>query len=108
MNLHADKQVPLTVQPTDEMGNPTEFDGTITFSVDNQDVIRLTDNSDGTATAAAVGGLGAAVVTVDAVRESDGKTFQGALAVNVVAGDVESISVSAGDETEVTPDEAEA
>lgn len=104
MNLHADKQVPLTVQPTDEMGNPTTFDGTITYSVDDPAVINLTDNGDGTATAAAVGGLGVAVVTVDAMRTSDGKTFQGTLALNVVAGDVEAITVSAGDESEVTPD----
>jgi hypothetical protein len=107
MDLQADKQVPLSVQFTDEVGNPAEApaDAVVTYTVDDPSIINLTDNGDGTAVAAAVGALGAATVHVEAT--ANGETVTGDLAIVVVAGLAERISVVAGEPTEVTPDEAE-
>jgi len=104
MDLQADQQVPLTVEFTDEMGNPvpTPDGAAVTFTVDDPAVIQLTDNSDGTAVAAAVGVLGTANVHVVAML--DGQEVAGDLAIVVVAGLAERIAVVAGEPTEVTPD----
>jgi len=105
MDLQADKKVALSVGFTDEVGNsvPTP-DGTVaTFTVDDPTVINLTDNGDGTAVAAAVGVLGTA--TVHVVSVLDGAEVTGDLAIVVVAGLAERVSVVAGEVTEVTPDE---
>lgn len=104
MDLEADKQVPLSVQFTDEVGNPTvPPDGwAAVYAVDDPAIINLTDNGDGTAVAAAVGTLGAANVHVDVTW--NGTTLGGDLAINVVAGLVERISIVPGTPTEVTPD----
>jgi hypothetical protein len=104
MDLQADKQVALTVGYTDEVGNPvpTPEDSTAVFSVDDPTLINLTDNGDGTATAAAVGPLGTATVHVE--TSLDGVTLSGDLAIVVVAGLAERVSISAGEPTEVTPD----
>jgi hypothetical protein len=104
MDLQADKQVPLSVTYTDEVGNavPTPADAVVSFTVDDPTVINLTDNGDGTATAAAVGVLGTA--TVHVVATLDGDTVEGDLAIVVVAGLAERVTVVAGEPTEVTPD----
>lgn len=104
MDLQADKQVPLSVQFTDEIGNAvTAPDGaSVTYTVDDTTIINLTDNGDGTAVAAAVGPLGAANVHVEVV--ADGATLTGDLAINVVAGLAERVQVVAGEPEEVTPD----
>ncbi len=105
MDLQADKQVPLSVQFTDEVGNPAEApaDAVVTYTVDDPSIINLTDNGDGTATAAATGALGTATVHVEAT--ANGETVEGDLAIVVVAGLAERINVVAGEATEVTPDE---
>lgn len=107
-DLHADKKVTLSVQATDEMGNPTTFDATawtVAYTADDPDgVLNLTDNGDGTAVAAAVGTLGAALVTATLTKVADGSTATGVLAIQVIAGDAESFVVVAGAEEEVTPD----
>lgn len=104
MDLLADKQVPLSVTFTDEVGNPvgTPADATVTYTVDDASLINLTDNGDGTAVAAAVGPLGSAVVSVSASSSSGTQT--GDLLVNVVAGLAERVEIVAGEPTEVTPD----
>jgi hypothetical protein len=104
VDLEADKQVAFALQATDEVGNPTEFDGTIVFSVDDPSVVSLTDNGDGTGVAAATGTLGVATLTGTATRASDGATFTGAEAINVVAGLAEAFSLEFDEPTEVTPD----
>lgn len=104
MDLQADKKVPLSLQWTDEVGNPTgtPAGATATYSVDDTNVINLTDNGDGTAVAAATGTLGTATVHVDVV---DGDvTLAGDLQLVVVAGMAERVEVVAGDPEEVTPD----
>jgi hypothetical protein len=100
MDLQADKQVPLALQWTDEVGNPVDAPegATAVYTVDDPTIINLTDNGDGTATAAAVGTLGTATVHV---ASGD---LAGDLAIVVVAGLAERITVVAGDPVEVTPD----
>lgn len=104
MDLQADKQVPLSVTWTDEVGNPTDApaDAVVVYTVDDPSLINLTDNGDGTAVAAAVGPLGTATVHVEAT--ANGETVTGDLAIVVVAGLAERINVVAGEPTEVTPD----
>lgn len=104
MDLQADKKVTLSIEWTDEMGNPTEApaNATATWSVDDTSIVSFTDNGDGTAVAAAVGTLGTANVHVTV---TDGlSTFDGDLQIVVVAGLAERINVVAGLPTEVTPD----
>ena len=105
MDLQADKQVPLSVSFTDEVGNPVEApaDFSAAFTVDDPTIINLTDNGDGTAVAAAVGPLGTATVHVETTV--DGEVLTGDLAIVVVAGIAERIAIVAGDPTEVTPDD---
>jgi len=104
MDLMADKQVALSVGFTDEVGNPvpTPADAVTAFTVDDPTVINLTDNGDGTASAAAVGVLGTATVHVTSTL--DGAEVSGDLAIVVVAGLAERVTIVAGDVTEVTPD----
>lgn len=104
MDLQADKKVPLSVQWTDEVGNPTTapVDAVVTYTVDDPAVINLTDNGDGSAVAAAVGALGTATVHVEAT--ADGETLTGDLSIVVVAGLAERLNVVAGEPEEVTPD----
>lgn len=104
MDLQADKKVTLSVQYTDEVGNPTTApaNAVATWSVDDTNIISFTDNGDGTAVAAAVGVLGTANVHVTV---TDGvSTFDGDLQIVVVAGLAERLNVVAGAPEEVTPD----
>jgi hypothetical protein len=107
MDLQADKQVPLSVQFTDEVGNPVAApSGTaVAYTVDDPTIINLTDNGDGTAVAAAVGPLGTANVHVEV--SWNGHTLSGDLQIVVVAGLAERVNIVAGEPTEVTPDDEE-
>jgi len=104
MDLQADKQVPLSITFTDEVGNPVETPAgaTVAYTVDDPTIINLTDAGDGTAVAAAVGTLGQAIVHSDVTV--DGVTLSGDLLIVVVAGDAERVAVVAGAPEEVTPD----
>ena len=104
MDLLADKQVDLSIQFTDEPGNPvpTPADAVVVYTVDDPTVINLTDNGDGTAVAAATGTLGTANVHADIT--TGGSTITGDLQIVVVAGLAERATVVAGEPTEVTPD----
>ncbi len=104
MDLQADKKVTLSIVAEDEVGNPATFDGTITYTVDDNSVIDLTDNGDGTAVAAATGVLGVATVTATATKSDGTPAGQGVLAFQVVAGDVATFEVVASEPEEVTPD----
>jgi hypothetical protein len=107
MDLQADKKVALSVQWTDEVGNPADppADGTggVSYTVDRGDIVALTDNGDGTAVAAATGNLGTAIVSVSA--QAGGRTLTGDLALTVVAGLAERVNIVAGPAEEVTPDD---
>lgn len=104
MDLGADQQVPLSVEWTDELGNPvaTPDGATYAYVVDDNTIIALTDNGDGTAVAAATGALGAANVNLTATL--NGVVLTGTLNIVVVAGLAERINIVAGEPTEVTPD----
>lgn len=107
MDLQADKKVTLSLEWTDEMGNPTEAPAgaSATFTVDDSSIINLTDNGDGTAVAAAVGVLGSATVHVDATAPGVAPV-SGDLLLVVVAGLAERVNIVAGAPEEVTPDAA--
>lgn len=104
MDLLADKQVPLSIQFTDELLNPVPAPAgfTAVYTVDDPTVIALTDNGDGTAVAAAMGVLGTA--NVHTVITFDGTTITGDLQIVVVPGLAERATVVAGPPEEVTPD----
>lgn len=105
MDLQADKKVELAASFTDEVGNsvPTPTDAALVWSNDNDSVITLTDNGDGTATAAATGTLGNAVVSLTATFAGGGVST-GDLLISVVAGDAERVVITPGAVSEVTPD----
>lgn len=104
VDLHADKKVEFELQPVDEMGNPTTFDGTITYTVDDTSIVALTDNGDGSGVAAAVGEVGTAILTAT-ITPTTGAPTEKSEAINVIPGDADSFTFSFGDEQEVTPDE---
>jgi len=103
VDLQADKKVALSVEFTDEVGNvvPAPAGETIVYTVDDPSIINLTDNGDGTASAAATGTLGTANVHVDATGPLPAT---GDLQIVVVAGDAERLAVVPGAVEEVTPD----
>lgn len=105
MDLQADKQVTLSGQWTDEIGNPvaTPAGASVTYTVDDPTVINLTDNGDGTAVAAATGTLGVANVHAEA-SVAGGEPVTGDLQIVVVEGLAERFNITAGEPTEVTPD----
>jgi hypothetical protein len=109
MDLQADKKVALSVEYTDEVGNPVSAPAgaTAVYTVDDPTIINLTDNGDGTAEAAATGTLGTANVHLDATfTDDDGvsHTVTGDLQLVVVAGLAERVNITAGAPEEVTPD----
>lgn len=106
MELKDDQGVNFRLVGKSEMQNPAQFDGTFQFTVDDPSIVTLTDNGDGSGRVAATGALGTATVSVVATRNSDGKTFNGAEAFTVVAGDAEAIGFEFEEPTENTPDEA--
>lgn len=104
VDLKADQKVSFSLQATDEAGNPAEFDGTVTFSVDDAALLNLTDNGDGSGEVSAAGTLGETMLRGQATRNSDGQTFSGVAAVAVVAGDAETFQFTFGTPEESTPD----
>lgn len=107
MDLHADKSVLLTPTFGDEFGNPTTGAADSQTAVsDNEALVTSTDNGDGTFTVAAVGGLGnlgVANLTYTANMPS-GAVITRVEAVNVIAGDAETVTLGFGPEFETTPD----
>lgn len=104
MDLAADHKVPLSIQFTDEVGNPVDppADSLVTFATDDASVLTVTDFGDGTAEAIPTGVLGSANVGTTVV--ADGQTLTGTLNIVVVAGLAERVSIVAGDPVEITPD----
>ncbi len=107
MDLQADKKVSFELAPVDEVGNPTEFDGTIVYSVDDPSILALTDNGDGTGVVAAVGPTGETTLRGVASPAGGGASVDGATLVRVVPGDAETFEFAFGEPEEVTPDDVE-
>lgn len=106
MDLHADKKVTRSVTAGDEFGNPTTFDGSYSYVGDNDALVVVTDNGDGTAVIAAVGGvgnLGVMNLTFTATPTA-GDPIVRVEAVNVIAGGAEAFTFTDSPEEEVTPD----
>lgn len=103
MDLKADQKVAFALTSTDEIGNPTDLPGTVTYTVDDPAILNLTDNGDGTGTIAATGALGTATLT-GTVALPDGSTATGVAAIQVVAGDAQTFEIGFGEPEEVTPD----
>lgn len=105
MDLQADKKVELAAAFEDEVGNPVTAPEGTTFdwSVDNTAVVALTVNPDNSATAAATGLLGNAVVSLT-VTLPTGAPVSGDLLLSVVPGDAERVVIVPGAVSEVTPD----
>lgn len=105
VDLAADHKIPVSVQWTDEVGNPTgaPLDASVTYTSSDTSVLTVNDFGDGTAEAVATGTLGSAVLSVSA--SADGETLTGEETVNVVAGLAERVSIAFGEPTEVTPDD---
>jgi hypothetical protein len=106
MDLQSDKKVTLTVEWTDEMGNPTEAPtgGSVSFSADDPSgAVALTDNGDGTCVVAATGTLGSTNIHAS-VNAPGFPLMSGDLQIVVVAGLAERINITTGTPEEVTPD----
>jgi hypothetical protein len=106
-DLHADKQITRSATLGDEFGNATTTGAASqTYTSDNTALVTVNDHGDGTADIIAVGGpgnLGVANVTYTATLNS-GATVERVDAINVIAGDAETVTFSDSAETEVTPD----
>lgn len=98
VQLTADQQVTLSVTAEDAYGNPVDITGaTAVWTSSDESIVVVEAEQDSlSATAAAVGPVGTAAVTV---ANSDG-TVQGSLAIDVIAGEVAEITVNAGEPTD--------
>lgn len=102
VQLTADQQVELSVGAEDAYGNPVDITGAnVAWASSDESIISLNvDRQDETkAIAVAVGPAGTASVTVSG---GTGQQYQGSLAIDVVAGDVTEIVVTAGTPTDKT------
>lgn len=104
MDLKADHKVAFSLQATDEVGNPAQFDGTIVFNVDDTSIVTLTDNGDGSGEIVATGTLGTATLTATAADALGNTVATGVAAVQVVSGDAETFGIVFGEPVEATPD----
>ena len=94
--LQADQEVTLTAAFVDAQGNPTNYP--MTYSVDSEATLAVTDNGDGTAKAVA-GTLGTANVT-STTTNPDGTTAASTpLEIDVIAGDAVSGTITPGTPT---------
>lgn len=107
-DLRQDKKFTRTYVPVDEFGSPSPepFDGTMVHTTANPELLNITDNGDGSAVYAAVGGvLGPAAVTFTATPANGGPPKVIEDTINLVAGSPEGFAASDGPDEEVTPDE---
>lgn len=104
MDLKVDNSLPFTVTGEDEMHNavPLPAGSTVVFSVDDDSILALVDNGDGSCVVTPVGPLDAAHLHVEVT--ADGTTLTGDAEIMVVAGDAERVALVAGTPFETTPD----
>ena len=101
MQLTADQQVALTITGEDRDDNPVDISGDIAWLSSDESVVTVEQTGENTAVATAVGPAGTAAVTVTNDVDQDGSgDFQGSIAIDVVAGDIAEIVVSAGEPTD--------
>jgi hypothetical protein len=101
MQLTADQQVELSISGEDAYGNAVDISGDVAWTSSDESIVAVTQNSSDKATAAAVGPVGNATVTVTNDVDSDGSgDFIGSIAINVVAGKMADIEVTAAEPTD--------
>jgi len=104
MQLTADQQVELSITGVDKYGNQVDISGDVAWMSSDESVvvIRQTKEADSAhATAQAVGPAGTAAVTVTNDVDRDGTgDFMGSIAIDVVAGEIAEIEISAGEPTD--------
>lgn len=100
MQLTADQQVDLSISGSDAYGNPVNITGDTAWSSSDTTIVGVTMTDSSHAVAAAVGPVGSASVTVTNDVNQDGTgDFIGSLAIDVVAGVMADIVVTAGTPT---------
>lgn len=94
VQLTADQQVSLSVTAEDAYGNPVDITGaTAIWSSSDGTIVDVVPDADSlSATAVAVGPVGTAAITV----ANQAGSVQGSLAIDVIAGEVAEIVVTAG------------
>jgi hypothetical protein len=108
-DLQADKEFDLSLQFTDEMGNPVDAPAgavTVWTQVDGPEFVTLVDHGDGTATVTALGPLGNSTIhSATTVDFGAGPVeVTGDDLISVVAGDAQRVTIVEGPAREVTPD----
>lgn len=99
ITLTDSQQCVLTVSAVDKKGNPTPVTpGSVSWFVDNSDLLSIADNGDGTATLKAVGPLGSGTVSVKATV--GGVDVAGSADVTVTSGAPTQLTISSGTATE--------
>ena len=101
VQLTADQQVDLSISGQDKYGNPVDISGDTVWTSSDESIITVTSTDPSTATATAVGPVGTAAVTVSNDVNQDGTgDFQGSLAIDVVAGEMAEIEITASTPTD--------
>jgi hypothetical protein len=102
LQLTADQMVTLTVAPTDKYGNPVDLTGDAVWQSSDESIVSVNVDAGGSTAptscqAIAVGPTGTASVTFtnDADRNGTGD-YIGSIAIDVVAGEMAEIEISAG------------
>jgi uncharacterized protein YjdB len=101
MQLTADQQVELTISGEDSYGNPVNISGDVAWTSSDESIVTVSNDSPDKAMAVAVGPVGSASVTVTNDVNQDGSgDFIGSIAIDVVAGRMADIEVTAGEPTD--------
>jgi len=97
MQLTADQQTELSITGEDSYGNPVDITGNTQWKSSDETIVSLTVHDVSHATAVAVGPVGSAAVTVSNDVNNDGTgDYIGSLSIDVVAGVMKDITVTAG------------
>jgi len=100
MQLTADQQVELSISGQDNYGNAVEITGNTQWTSSDESTVSLTVHDPSHATAVAVGPVGSSAVTVTNDVDADGTgDYFGSISIDVVAGKMTEITVTAGDPT---------
>lgn len=93
--LKDNQKVSFGVSGKDSHGHDAVLTGTPVFAVDDSSILTLVDNGDGSGSVTAVGAIGSATLSVTD-SETDGQSFIGSVAIDVIAGDVAAVEIALG------------
>jgi hypothetical protein len=100
--LRDTQEVTFRVTGKDVHEHDTALTGTPVFAVDDPTILTLVDNGDGSGKVTSTGAVGTATLTVNDA-ETDGNSFIGSVAIDVVSGPVSAVAVTLDTPTEVVP-----